>query len=1217
MKKRRLSFQTIFAKEHVHEQLPPTTPPDLPSPGSRNYKTLPRSFGAQMAYYDAPSLDGLVLADTNDSFLLDDDPFADLSGGPRQLVDAPKDPTPPPPVPPIPPLPPSPISKHPPSPVRTVSAQATPAYQRPAFKARPSLPSLSSLAKMNVPTPKVRRGRVGAGLPAEPWDLDPDALPVVSPTHATTPISPQVIPANPCEFEAPQSPVLPPTTPTSPTTFLDFSSDSDEGDHPQEVETRQLSSELAVKPSPAITRTPPVAETTLATPPVIATSSPTLASPQPQPIVLPRSSSLEAHPPAVVPESLSPRSATYPPLSPHSSSLAVKPLPVLREIPSPEPPPVPPKDHDVNPLSDSHPSELAVQALASRLDDFPLDDGPLELGEDFGHQLGLDLGLGLDFGHSPRGGEEVEPALGRNHSKRLSAQDGRSRASSTSRSRAGSLAVSRRASRTALVETEILLLDTVANHSPSNSASRSRARSRATSSASSSNSTSSRGIDEKAAKRRTFRKSSLVGDVLKFAPASPERPSVLDKEPVAISPEDNFRSSVLSTANDAGHEELDDELGTAQKGCSSPERIEGFSSPLSARSPERQYSSPYSTPSITTDARSPDSSWSGHEHAEFDFDWLSDHRRTERFPTSSSNSSDYGEELEEERGRWRQAPVLPPPSVYSDEELAMADTDNSGRLAPGFVFPARAHLAENSNIQPGTSADTIRARSGITIPRGDSLWNSDDAPTLSNPSSTSDSEDDFGTSSAEPFDDGASDDDIPLARRIPTALSAQQSIRRQVKEERMFARELQGVDGSEPRSRQTTLRPFAAPMPPPFTSIVEPHERLRTLTLPGSGIRSLAVDSLTEKLQNMRASHNNKNGVMDPSWLTFPTASRRLSTSASPPPNRNQPLPETRGLRAMRSFQRPKTADVSRTAPLDYPVRVRRSNTTLPERDPSNLVVPAFERNMLPPIPSPSSTSPSRPLPPSPSENNLMRIFVGDAQHFTLVDIGPSTTASDALSMVEEQGSLKGWVGTGDWIMFEVAQSFGMERPIRGFELLADVQASWNKDKMINMLVVKLTPLAHILNHPHMPLNSPTFSGYVEWEYKRGKWKHRFLRIRHHALWLSKRENDKEEVYFCSLSTFDAYTLTRPHKAPPKPFTFAVKSTQNSSTFENPADYLHIFSCNSDEGEQWLEKIRLARSFVLCHNVPTTNPSIMRKSSAPLLSENYSDIVAPSLMLRA
>lgn len=69
---------------------------------------------------------------------------------------------------------------------------------------------------------------------------------------------------------------------------------------------------------------------------------------------------------------------------------------------------------------------------------------------------------------------------------------------------------------------------------------------------------------------------------------------------------------------------------------------------------------------------------------------------------------------------------------------------------------------------------------------------------------------------------------------------------------------------------------------------------------------------------------------------------------------------------------------------------------------------------------------------------------------------------------------------------------------------------------------------------------------------------------------------NKDEVFLCSLSNFDAYMVTRLHKAP-KPFCFAVKSTDNLSFFENTADYLHMFACNPRDGEKWMEKILLAR----------------------------------------
>jgi hypothetical protein len=45
-----------------------------------------------------------------------------------------------------------------------------------------------------------------------------------------------------------------------------------------------------------------------------------------------------------------------------------------------------------------------------------------------------------------------------------------------------------------------------------------------------------------------------------------------------------------------------------------------------------------------------------------------------------------------------------------------------------------------------------------------------------------------------------------------------------------------------------------------------------------------------------------------------------------------------------------------------------------------------------------------------------------------------------------------------------------------------------------------------------MPSASPLFSGYVEWEAKRGKWSKRWLQLREHSLYLSKRDNVRAVV---------------------------------------------------------------------------------------------------------
>jgi hypothetical protein len=110
----------------------------------------------------------------------------------------------------------------------------------------------------------------------------------------------------------------------------------------------------------------------------------------------------------------------------------------------------------------------------------------------------------------------------------------------------------------------------------------------------------------------------------------------------------------------------------------------------------------------------------------------------------------------------------------------------------------------------------------------------------------------------------------------------------------------------------------------------------------------------------------------------------------------------------------------------------------------------------------------------------------------------------------------------------------------------------------------------------NIPDSSPTHGGWVEYEAKRGKWSKRWLSLREHALWIGKREGGRGAELLCQLSTFDAYVLTRAHKAP-RPAVFAVKSTESLAFFEDAADYLHMFAVDERSSELWTQKIWLAR----------------------------------------
>ncbi|OBZ68874.1 hypothetical protein A0H81_11185 [Grifola frondosa] len=501
------------------------------------------------------------------------------------------------------------------------------------------------------------------------------------------------------------------------------------------------------------------------------------------------------------------------------------------------------------------------------------------------------------------------------------------------------------------------------------------------------------------------------------------------------------------------------------------------------------------------------------------------------------------------------------------------------------------------------------------------------------------------------------DDDVPLARQIPTALRAQRTIRRQVRDEidqrraerTLRAQRSQEPQQDKPRQPERSARTVSGANPADAAShaLPKPMGRPRTKTLPSSLGSPFSVGDLTKKLLGLQGPA----AVSSPPVVPPTPGTRSKRTSLEPitkspvsaiplkldpvpirgrsqgegdrraPSSRQPSRPPTgtdsaasreRTLRPSRSFHRLHTTDTDALNAPPLPANAHPQSAYAAgfglERAVTNgrrriaEEPPPFHGYAPPPAPldrARSMKAPSRrpsvdrrPEPESTSAGPQraralkgqtmwqQRVFIITMQRFALVEIGSSTTAREVLHVVEGQGHLENGAGVGGWMLWEVSQDFGMERPIRNFELLSDVCSSWNNDKTVNMLVVKKTLLAPVLSRSAIPTSSPICHGYVQWEHKRGKWQKRWLELREHSLWLSKRDTGKDSTFLCSLSNFDAYYVTRVHKAP-KPYVFSVKSTDSLTFFENTADYVHVFSCGESEGKNWLEKILLARSYVL------------------------------------
>ena len=388
----------------------------------------------------------------------------------------------------------------------------------------------------------------------------------------------------------------------------------------------------------------------------------------------------------------------------------------------------------------------------------------------------------------------------------------------------------------------------------------------------------------------------------------------------------------------------------------------------------------------------------------------------------------------------------------------------------------------------------------------------------------------------------SSDDDVPLAQRIPTALTAQRTIRRQVRDERQQKRKDRAMrqegEGAErqPRSRQMTLRPAGAGggiVAPGMVMSSSQEAALHAATTAGYPPRQHAIashgrpfspDALARKLQNVQVAEYQSSQfapstsppsfqqphhipsfpsrtsleTLDPPGVLRASRSRSLRDpppAYTPPSHRSPSSPPPPPLRPVRSFHRVerRTLEEEDRPPLPD-ASVARSMTGTRARSRSRVeesaTITQFQRQRSqsvardrsmsnahtsfgfeepPPMPrismddqhhrSPVKVSPAD-LPPSRSSKTpadaqrtsrpstsagrlqspalasaasnptavvtQQRIFVGDMQRFNMVEITATTNAGNVIEMIEAQGSLAGPVGNGGWMLWEVAQDFGM-----------------------------------------------------------------------------------------------------------------------------------------------------------------------------------------------
>ena len=334
----------------------------------------------------------------------------------------------------------------------------------------------------------------------------------------------------------------------------------------------------------------------------------------------------------------------------------------------------------------------------------------------------------------------------------------------------------------------------------------------------------------------------------------------------------------------------------------------------------------------------------------------------------------------------------------------------------------------------------------------------------------------------------SSGDDVPLAQSIPTALRAQRTIRKQVRDEKDERRRLRALrrqqqQSQQPERQQTptqvlqdeTLRHHTMIGPSIQHISAQPassFSRSRTRTLPSNTARPIVAEDLARRLRDIQDT-SASSSLLPKHQPSSPPDFTSHSDRPARRPGEHARIPiaigQDRTLRPTRSFHRPKARDTTQVQPVPVPplthdmYRIGRSATTASRptklHDPfeTSLSVPSAHKSSRRPQTSDGAHGPSatpfnfsvfQRVPTQstdtvdPSSHSQViskeakqvswqqRIFVVDLQRFNALTMTPSTTAKEVIDALEGQGQLANWAGVGGWMLFEVSQDFGMGEPL-------------------------------------------------------------------------------------------------------------------------------------------------------------------------------------------
>ncbi|KAF6836247.1 hypothetical protein CPLU01_03745 [Colletotrichum plurivorum] len=233
--------------------------------------------------------------------------------------------------------------------------------------------------------------------------------------------------------------------------------------------------------------------------------------------------------------------------------------------------------------------------------------------------------------------------------------------------------------------------------------------------------------------------------------------------------------------------------------------------------------------------------------------------------------------------------------------------------------------------------------------------------------------------------------------------------------------------------------------------------------------------------------------------------------------------------------------------------------------------------------------------PTSASNAGERRVAIRCMQSSISLPVTPDTTPMDILYSAANLMTQN--INPKTSVVMECYFAFGLERRLRRYEQIRDIMNSWDRDSQHCLLIIPGDAADKYpeLNLEGVPRTIDPPHGFVNFSFyhcsRPGKWNKRYITLTENGQVFSAKKKDaktadKDALSLCHLSDFDLYSVTEKDMLKqiraPKKNTFAVKSQQKSSVFQNTENFIHFFSTDDAKlAEDFKKLVHAWRSWYL------------------------------------